>query len=216
MREYKKRSFAEWLRQKCRTIDFSILINSLNIDSNTKSFSTIQSILFEFGPGNTPLHDVKYKYFSDIRYIDAVYYPESGISNASFFKFDLDSDKFDELKYYINNNQGTKTVFADHCFEHISQNRFMELIDVLLDEQCNIFFRVPNIYSAEGLANFNSDNTHQNDFNHEIRQKLIAKGFSIIPWLRFYRISQFIKKAIRRLNISDVADEVLIYKISAK
>jgi len=86
---------------------------------------------------------------------------------------------------------GACICFADHCFEHLP---LATVSSFLLDDSYDIIFRVPNVRSPVGLANYCGDSTHALEFSNLDISDLsraasagsCSLGFSIFPWHRFY------------------------------
>lgn len=200
---YKRFGAVEGLRQFLRALDF--------LEAHHFAQRTLRDrspTFVEFGPGPTPLRRLKAFLFRRVVLIDRDDY-NGALTGSDFLRLDLESGEFAEIERLLSASPGTALVWADHCFEHVAPALFAELLDRLIEQRCDIVFRVPNVESATGARNYARDATHANPFDGEYRRELAERGFQIIPWIRFYRPERWKRRAAPAMQ---VAEEVMFIR----
>jgi NADPH-dependent 7-cyano-7-deazaguanine reductase QueF len=208
MKSYSQTGLKEIFRKFFRGVDFLILSLKVNLYPSKKG-----GRLVEFGAGPMRLLGIKKMVFKEVCNIDHRYYFQSDENSPYFLKEDINN--LDKIKRYLTTFKNENvTIFADHCFEHISHKTFDDLIDFFIKLNFRVIFRVPNVHSSQGKKNYESDNTHQIPFEDNVRESLISKGFKVRTWNRWYKIDLFITKIITRQSRDSVFCEILCYRES--
>lgn len=211
MRNYKRVGITEQFRQFLRSVDFCFMLLFIYMFYGGKFRN---DYLIEFGPGPTPLINLKNIFFKKILLFDFRLYDQKNTLTAECHIFDLNEDNHAELDRILSNLYGAKVVFSDHCFEHIKPEKLQSLLKIVRNREASIFFRVPNIMSDNGRKNYFRDNTHINPFDSIERLELERLGYKICPWIRFYRIGD-IAKIIFYHNHHPInyVEEILVIKM---
>ncbi len=187
-RPYARSGVVEQLRQLCRMIDFLLLLAALRLRGHLSTRSSLRRcVLVELGPGPTRLAALKRHIFADAIFLDQFDFgiPDPGLRIADFEAMD---DASRMLEDWCGLDPAMPVLFfADHCLEHVTEEKLLPFLHSLAHAGRAACFRVPNTLSARGLHSFRNDATHRTAFEPELRARLESMGFAIFPWMRWYR-----------------------------
>lgn len=214
-RVYRKSGLSEWFRMTLRSLDFMFLMLFLSRSHPVFNRNhTRQCRLLELGPGPLKLRAAKQRFFASLNYVDHLAYPDAGEDVIIFDLEDLPQlSNLTEL--CVDKSNRPLFIFADHCLEHLKQPTVLGLIGAVKRSNSQLFFRVPNVLSLAGKANYLSDETHQTDFGVDFRARLAAEGVAAHYWIRFYRLRMWVAVTILRRPIEEVAEEILFVQADA-
>jgi hypothetical protein len=187
-KRYARSGAVEQLRQLCRMADFLLLLAALRVRGYFSAVASLRrSVLIELGPGPTRLASLKRRIFAQVIFLDQSDFGifDPGLRIANFEEMD---DAGQVLGTWCGLDPKTPVLFfADHCLEHVSQEKLLPFLHSLAHSGYAACFRVPNTLSARGLHSFRRDETHRTAFEPELRDRLESIGFAIFPWMRWYR-----------------------------
>jgi hypothetical protein len=187
-KRYARSGMAERVRQLCRRIDFFLLLTSLRLRGHLPGVKVLRrTTLIELGPGPTRLAVLKRRIFAQVIFLDQSDFgiPDPGLRLANFERME---DVGQMLAGWCGLDSAAPALFtADHCLEHVSEEKLLPFLSSLARSGHAACFRVPNTLSARGLRSFQNDATHCTAFEPELRSRLESMGFVIFPWMRWYR-----------------------------
>ncbi len=208
MKRYMREGFSEKLRQLGRMIDFVTLLIVQSRRRRIPRLTTLRKAAFiELGPGPTRLAFLKRRLFAQVYFLDQ---DDFGKSDRGLTICDLeDCDSAQRILSRLRHVEEAAPVFffADHCVEHLSTDVVLNLLDSIGSAGYSACFRVPNILSDAGLRNFERDVTHRSAFDENLRNKIRAMGFEIVPWIRWYRFQSSFGSTQTKMN---KAEEIAI------
>jgi hypothetical protein len=199
------------LRRLLRVFDFLFLLRALRHNGCLPRRSRLDNTTFiELGPGPTRLAFLKRRIFGQVLFVDQ---SDFGIPDPGLRIADLEQVK--NAPQLIANACGLAPakqvmLFADHCLEHISAENLLPLLQSIIEAGYLACFRVPNIASPAGLRSFHNDVTHQTSFDSCLRRQLAVVGFSITPWMRWYRPQLIFRTLLLRKPLMEYAEEIAI------
>ena len=209
-RRYARSGIVERLRQFCRMADFLLLLAALRLRGLLPAMTGLRRIaLVELGPGPTRLATLKRRIFAQVIFLDQSDFsmPDPGLRIANFEEM---KDAGQMLRGWCGLDPALPALFfADHCLEHISQEKLLPFLRSLAASGHAACFRVPNTLSARGRLSFQRDATHRTAFEPGLRGRLEAMGFRIFPWLRWYR-PRLLMQAILQRDAMGQAEEIAI------
>jgi hypothetical protein len=210
-RRYARSGAIEPLRQLFRAMDFLLLLAVLRVRGCVPRVSELRRTRFiELGPGPTRLAWFKRCIFSEVIFLDQSDFgiPDRGLKVANFEEMKGAPQMLAE--WCRMSPVGPALFFADHCLEHISEERLAPFLRSIAEHGYRACFRVPNTLSARGLRSFQNDATHRTPFQPELRQRLGEMGFAIIPWARWYRPLPAIKALFGDRRLMGHAEEIAV------
>jgi len=185
---YARSGVTERLRRSCRIADFLLLLAVLRMRGFLPAAAGLRrSVLVELGPGPTRLASVKRRIFAGVVFLDQSDFgmPDANLRIANFEEM---NDVEQMLGRWCKLDPETSTLFfADHCLEHVSEEKLLPFLHSLARSGHAACFRVPNTLSERGLHSFRKDATHRTSFGPQLRSRLESMGFVIFPWMRWYR-----------------------------
>lgn len=209
--EYKRSASVEPFRLFCRIADFILLLTVLRLKKRLPAFSELRrAALVELGPGPTRLASVKKLLFRKVFFVDRF---DFGIPDPDLRIADL--EEFEDAGRIITDVCGLSSnqrvvLFADHCLEHLPENMLLIFLKSVIDSGFQACFRVPNVLSSKGYRCFLSDSTHRTSFDLRQRELVKQMGFTISPWLRWYRPRLFFNVLIGRESLMKHSEEIAI------
>jgi hypothetical protein len=164
----------------------------------------------EMGPGPMRLASLKRKVFRRVYFLDI---SDFGVPDPDLKILDLEQcrdmaaivGQFPELpaSEHI-------FLFADHCLEHVSKEVLESCLGSISINKFTACFRVPNVLSSAGRGSFLRDPTHRSSFDIAFRVYLHGLGFSISPWVRWYKPLLALKMLMGREGRMNHAEEVVL------
>lgn len=187
-KRYARSGAMERLRQLCRTADFVLLLAALRMRGHLAAITSLGGrVLVELGPGPTRLASLKRRIFADVCFLDQSDFgiADRGLRIANF-------EEMEDVRQVLDgwcrlDPSAPVLFFADHCLEHVTEERLLPFLRSLAQSGHAACFRVPNTLSARGLYAYGRDATHRTAFDPQLRSRLESMGFVIFPWLRWYR-----------------------------
>jgi len=188
MKRYRRSALMEPFRKFCRAVDLLILLHALRRRGRLPGFSGLRAMTYvEMGPGPMRLATLKRALFRQVCFFDI---SDFGIPDPRLRIVDI--EKCADAQILVSHlpdppQSGRVLLFADHCLEHISQEVLIRFIRSIVDNGFTASFRVPNILSPTGQQNYAGDSTHRTSFDPKFRREMESFGFSVFPWIRWYR-----------------------------
>jgi hypothetical protein len=209
--EYRRSWAVEPFRKIGRCLDLAVLLITLRAKNKLPGLFQLRNMtLIELGPGPTRLASFKRMLFHEVYFIDKSAYevPDRGLKLC-------DLAECDNVRTIIKGvcalpEKSDVFILADHFLEHQTQQVVEALLDSMRSCRVVACFRVPNIMSDLGRANFENDATHCTAFDEELRSRIGRMGFSISPWSRFYRLKLIFSVIGRRKSPMSVAEEIVL------
>jgi hypothetical protein len=192
-------------------MDLILLLTVLRIQKRLPAFADFRKAAFvELGPGPTRLASVKKMFFHKVFFVDQF---DFGIPDPDLRIADL--EQFGDARQMVVDVCGLSSdervfFFADHCLEHLPQSMLSAFLKSLIDSKFLACFRVPNVLSATGSRCFQKDTTHRTSFDPVFRKHIAQTGFTISPWLRWYRPRLIFNVLIGRKSPMRQSEEIVI------
>jgi hypothetical protein len=209
--EYRRSRAVEPFRKIGRSLDLALLLITLRAKNKLPGLSQLHNMtLIELGPGPTRLASFKRMLFREVYFIDKSAYevPDKGLKLC-------DLAECDNVRTIVKDvcalpEKSDVFILADHFLEHQTQQVVEALLDSMRSCRVVACFRVPNIMSELGRANFENDATHRTAFADELRKSVSRMGFSISPWSRFYRPKLIFSMISRSKSTMSIAEEIVL------
>jgi hypothetical protein len=211
VKRYQRSGMIEPLRQLCRAMDLISLLIVFGLKKHLPPLHKLRRfVLLELGPGPMRLKPLKRRLFSQVYFFDIA---DFGVPDPALRIMDIEQcrDSGALLSTLPQLSPDDRIfVFGDHCLEHISIEMLTTFLASLLKNGFIACFRVPNVYSSKGLGSFQRDSTHRTSFDTDFRKRLEALGFSISPWIRWYRPLLASRVLLGRRQAMNHAEEIAI------
>jgi hypothetical protein len=216
MNRYARNALLEPMRHFCRAVDFLLLLASLGLRQRIPPISMLREIaLVELGPGPMRLARVKRLIFREVFFIDQ---SDFGVADPGLRIADL--EQFEDARQIVTDVCGVEPgkpvlFFADHCLEHVPAQRLLSFFPSLIRSGYLACFRVPNVLSPRGRLSFANDPTHQTAFQPDFRERILASGYQVFPWMRWYRLPSILRWKLTGKPLMHHAEEIAVCVIPA-
>lgn len=211
MTRYRRSTLMEPLRRFCRAADLLFLLRSLRRKGRLPGFSSLRRMsCIEMGPGPMRLAKLKRRLFRQVLFFDI---SDFGIPDPGLRIVDLEhcADVRSLLAHLPDFPlSGGVLILADHCLEHVSQDVLTRFVHSIVENGFAAVFRVPNILSPIGQRNFAGDPTHRTSFGPDFRRQLEAAGFTVAPWIRWYRPRLRLRTSFGGEAAMELSEEIVL------
>lgn len=184
---YRRVAIVDFFRRVLRGVDLLVLLYAPYSGNRLNLAMTRRSVWVELGPGPTRLEWLKRMLFKDVVFID---HKDYGIPSARLVISDISMGVPSYRDVAIKSDCVPESViyFADHCLEHLPVETILGMLRMCASERYSLLARVPNVRSAVGLNDFQSDSTHVNCFDDRVLADLneVAR-IQFFGWNRVWR-----------------------------